>query len=571
MRNVFHCRQGYCPDKVSARSANLVLLVLRFVCLVGCLATPGFLTAQVDRKAPVQEEAEDYFLKWLDEDVVYIITDEERTVFQNLTTIDEKEQFIEQFWLRRDPTPGTAQNEFKEEHYRRLAYTNEQFSTGKPGWRTDRGRIYVIHGPPTEIEAHPTGGQLTRSMREGGGRTTTYPFEVWRYRHIEGLGDDIVLEFVDKTLTGEYRLALLPDEKDALLYLPGSGPTIAEELGLATKSERPYFSPQNRERYPGMLLSERDNPFLRYENFARIQGPKEIKYKDLKGMVDIDVGYNMLPLTVEAYYFRLNKGRVLVPVTFQLPNKDLTFQMSNGSHTARVAVYGVVTNMSRKVVAEFEDDLTLSYQAESFQAGLLQESVYQKILPLESRMRYKLDLVVKDLNSKQVGVVSRALIPPKYSDEDLQASPLIFSNSVQTLQRIPDQDEMFVIGDVKIRPNIKKEFTRDLPLSVYFQLYNAGIDQTVLKPSLAVTGQILQNGTPVGSQTGSDNASIRFFSDDRVVLIRQFDLSGLQTGIYQVRFDIHDRIRDRRIELSDSFKLVQEKGHSDSVKPQPTG
>ncbi len=530
--------------------------------VVICLFSPCLLVAQVDREALAREEAEDYFLRWLDEDVVYIIADEERTVFENLTTIDEKEQFIEQFWFRRDPNPVTAQNEFKEEHYRRLAYTSERFSTGKPGWKTDRGRVYIIHGPPYEIEAHPTGGQHTRSMREGGGRTSTYPFEVWRYRRIEGLGDDIVLEFVDKTLTGEYRLALLPDEKDALLYLPRAGPTLAEELGLASKSDRPFFNPENRENYPGMIQSVRDNPFLRYETFAKVQGPKEIKYKDLKGMVEIDVGYDTLPLTVEAHYFRLNKGQVLVPVTFQLQNKNLTFQMGHGAHVARVAVYGVVTSLSKRVITEFEDDLTLSYRGDAFEAGLLQESVYQKILSLESGMRYKLDLVVKDLNSEQVGVVSRGLVPPKYTDEGIQASPFIFSSHIQLLQEVPDQDEMFVVGDVKIRPNIKKEFTQDLPLGVYLQLYNVEIDQTSFTPSLAVTCQILRNGSPVSSVTGSSDESVQFFSYDRVVLIRQFNLTGLQPGNYEIRFNVHDRISDERIELNDSFKLVKSKGMS---------
>lgn len=506
----------------------------------------------------------DYFLRWLGEDVVYIITDEERGVFENLTTVDEKEQFIEQFWFRRDPDPRTSGNEFKEEHYRRLAYCNESFSSGKPGWKTDRGRVYIIHGPPDELEFYPTGTHHVRSMAQGGGSTTTYPFEVWRYRHIEGLGDDITLEFVDKTQTGEYRLALLPDEKDALLYTPGTGQTVAEVLGLATKADRPFFNPGNRENYPGMIHSIQNNPFLRYETFAKVQGPKEIKYQDLKGRVDVNVSYDMLPLDVEAYYFRLNKAQVLVPVTFQLQNKNLSFRMEHGAQVARVAVYGVVTSISKRIITEFEDDLTLSYRADTYNAGLLQESVYQKILFLEPRMRYKLDLVVKDLNSEMVGVVSRALVPPKYTDEVLQASPLIFSSQIWTLQEAPDQNEMFVLGDVRIRPNIKKEFTPNLPLGVYFQLYNVEIDQSNLTPSVSVTYEILRNGRPVNSATDLNGESTQFFSDDRVVLIRQIDLSGLETGHYQIRINVHDRIGDRRIELSDSFTLVESKVMSNS-------
>jgi GWxTD domain-containing protein len=525
--------------------------------MVICLLAPCQLLGQSDRDSLQQEESVDYFQRWLEEDVVYIITNEERSVFENLSTIEEKEQFIEQFWFRRDQDPRTAENEFKEEHYRRLAYSNEHFSSGKPGWKSDRGRIYIIHGPPAELEAHPTGGHHVRPMTQGGGTTTTYPFEVWRYRHIEGVGDDIILEFVDKTMTGEYRLALLPEEKDALLYIPGAGPTVAEELGLATKADRPFFNPGNRENYPGMIQSIQNNPFLRYETFAKVQGPKEIRYTDLKEIVEIDVTYDTLPLSVEAHYFRLGNGEVLVPVTFQIQNKNLSFELQHGVHVARVAVYGIVTTMSKRIVTEFEDDLTLSYRDEVFEVGLLQEAVYQKILALEPKMRYRLDLVVKDLNGDRVGVVSRGLIPPKFSDEVLQASPLVFSNYVRALQEAPDQNEMFVLGDVRIRPNIKKEFTDDVPMGVYFQLYNAEIDQTSLTPSLSVTYEILHNGNPITSVTDLNGESTQFFSNDRVVLIRRFDLSELEAGEYRIRLKVHDRIGDRRVELGDSFKLVE--------------
>ncbi len=156
-------------------------------------------------EAKLRKELETPYKKWLTEDVTYIITDEERAAFHRLNTDEEREQFIEQFWLRRDPTPDTQENEYKEEHYRRIAYANERFASGIPGWKTDRGRIYITFGPPDEIESHPSGGSYQRPYEEGGGETSTYPFEKWRYRYIEDIGNDINIEFVDKSMSGEYR------------------------------------------------------------------------------------------------------------------------------------------------------------------------------------------------------------------------------------------------------------------------------------------------------------------------------------------------------------------------------
>ncbi len=165
----------------------------------------------------LKKELDSQYRKWLDEDVVYIISPEERSAFLHLATNEEREQFIEQFWQRRNPDPDSADNTFKEEHYRRIAYANEHYSSGIPGWKTDRGRIYIMWGPADEVDSHPAGGSYDRPSQEGGGETSTYPFEDWRYRYLEGIGENVELEFVDPTMSGEYNLTMDPSEKDALL------------------------------------------------------------------------------------------------------------------------------------------------------------------------------------------------------------------------------------------------------------------------------------------------------------------------------------------------------------------
>jgi GWxTD domain-containing protein len=149
-------------------------------------------------KAPQAQSAPEFtFSKWLNQDVVYIIADEERAAFERLTTDSERDMFIQQFWLRRDPTPGTPENEFKEEHYRRIAYADAHFATasGRPGWQTDRGHVYIAYGPADELEAHP------------GGAPTPYAYQTWKYRHVEGIGDNLYVTFVDRNKTGDYQLA----------------------------------------------------------------------------------------------------------------------------------------------------------------------------------------------------------------------------------------------------------------------------------------------------------------------------------------------------------------------------
>ena len=164
------------------------------------------------------------YKKWLDEDVRWIITDEERSAFKQLSNDEERDQFIEAFWQRRDPTPDTIENEFKEEHYRRIAYANEHFAAGIPGWKTDRGRIYIKYGPPDEIESHPSGGTYERPIEEGGGSTSTFPFEDWRYRYLEDIGQEVIIEFVDTCMCGDYHMTMDRSEKDALLYTPNARP-----------------------------------------------------------------------------------------------------------------------------------------------------------------------------------------------------------------------------------------------------------------------------------------------------------------------------------------------------------
>ncbi len=529
---------------------------LRTVFALVTVLTLFWTVGQGQSKHKWREEQKDYYKKWLEEDVVYIITEEEEKVFKALNTDDEKEQFIEQFWYRRDPDLTTSANEYKEEHYRRIAYSNDRFTSGLPGWMMDRGRVYIVNGPPDGVESNPTGGLYSRPVHEGGGSTSTYPFEVWRYRYLEGIGTDVEVEFVDPTRSGEYRLAISSEEKDALLLVPGSGLTWSEELGLTSKHDRPFFSPGIAKTDPFRGGRAKDNPFDRYETYIRIQAPKPIKYRDLKEIVNVKVGYDNLSFKSRQDSFRLNDQQLLVPITLEFENKNLTFTQEQGLRVARLAVYGMVTSIANRVVREFEDDITTSYPAEEFGLRSTGHSLYQKIILLDKRMRYKVDLVVKDLNTGNLGTGRFAIIPPAYSQEKLSVSSLILSDSIRELGTIPAEDQMFVLGDVWVQPRPGRTFPVGQSLGAYFQIYNAGSDQTTLAPSLRVIYKIIDDSNGVLEVIDKTGDSIQFYSGQRVVLIQSLPTESLAPGSYKVEIEVYDEIEDQVAVITESFKLL---------------
>jgi len=502
-----------------------------------------------------QEEAEQYYRKWLNEDVLYIISPEEKDVFLELKTPEEKEQFIEQFWFRRDPDPLTAANEYKEEHYRRIAYANERFSVGMPGWMSDRGRIYIIHGKPAQIESHPTGGQYERKPWDGGGWTQTYPWEVWRYRHIEGIGDNIDIEFVDRSLSGQYKIATSPDDKDALLQMGPAGPTLAEILRQDTKGNRPSLNPLYRDKY---FSPRSEAPFERYFRYAKLQSATPIKFKDLQELIKVNVTYDNLPFGVRLDYLRLAAKEVVVPVTIELQDKELTFATKNGERSADVAVYGIVTTITNRVVQEFEDELSTSYPENGPASSPEGRSLYQKVLVLEEGTRYKLDLVLKDLNSGKVGVIRKAVAPPAYSAGDLKLSSLILSDSIYLLDEMAEEESMFVLGNVKIRPNPESSFSLSKPLGVYLQTYGFQIDQEKGNPDLEVRYRILKDGETAVELTDQEGSSIQYFSPERAVILQELPLDGLVPGEYRLAIDVRDRLSDHAVSSETAFALKSE-------------
>src|SRR3977135_2476789 len=426
------------------------------------------------------KELDTPYKQWLNEDVVYIISPEERRAFLQLDTNEEREQFIEQFWLRRSNNPDLPDNDFKEEHYRRIAYANEHYASGIPGWKADRGRMYIMWGPADEVETHPTGGTYDRPMEEGGGSTTTYPFETWRYRYMEGIGENVIWEFVDPSGSGEYHLTMDPSEKDALLHVPGAGLSLLESMGMASKTDR--FTRSDGTNLPTALggTSSNMNEFNRLEQYSKAFKPPAVKYKDLEALVTARIVRDQVHFTYRTDYLKVTNDTVLVPVTVQIPNNQLSFDSKEGVHSATLNIFGRVSTLTGRVVQTFEDPVSRDFPDSLFQRSLKLQSIYQKAVPLRPGL-YRLDIVIKDVKSGNVGVVNSRLAVPRYNDEKLEASSLILADQIEHVPAKQIGSGQFVLGSSKVRPRLEGDFTTADKLGIYMQVYNLKPDEKTHK------------------------------------------------------------------------------------------
>lgn len=496
--------------------------------------------------------------KWLDEDVKYIITDEEREAFLKLSNAEERDAFIEQFWLRRDPTPDTPENEYKEEHYRRIAYANEHFASGVPGWRTDRGRIYITFGPPDEIEAHPSGGTYDRPFEEGGGTTSTYPFEDWRYRYIEGIGNEVIIDFVDQCMCNEYKISINPNDKDALLYTPNSGLTMYEQMGLTNKTDR--VSGMNQYGNGNDYATNQSKQFDKLEQYAKLMKPPPIKFKDLENdLVTHKIILNPMPFDVRTDFVKVTSDTVLVPITVQIKNKDVTFTSKDGIQRGTVNIFGRVSTMTGKIVQNFEEPVQIDVPSELLAKKVEQSSVYWKALPLRSG-RYRVDIVVKDVNGDRTGIKSYGIMVPNFEDDKLNTSTMILADVMEKVPAKSIGAGFFVIGDEKVRPRVEPNdgkqpaaFKRDQRLNLWMQVYNLAVDGKTKKPSATVQYDLINTQTNKSVVTTTDTTEAMGNVGDQITLEKSMALNSVEPGLYRLTVKIDDKVSNQSLTRSTPF------------------
>jgi GWxTD domain-containing protein len=512
-------------------------------------------------QAAVVEKMGKVYKKWLDEDVRWIITDEELSAFKKLATNAERDQFIEAFWQRRDPTPDTEENEFKEEHYRRIAYADERFAAGIRGSRTDRGRIYIMYGKPDSIDAHPAGGPYQRPAEEGGGQTSTFPFEVWRYRYLEGIGQEIEIEFVDDCSCGAYQMTMDRSKKDALLHVPNAGLTDMEGMGMANKADR-FRGVENLGQ--GFFNKNNDTKqFDRLETFAKLNRAPEIKFKDLtEEVVTSKIRYNLLHFDVRVDFVKITSDTALVPITVQVPVKEITFINKDGVQRGTLNILGRLTKITGQIVQTFEDPVHVDIPAELLEKEINGNRLYWKALPMRPG-RYKLYIAIKDVNGDKVGVFSRSYVVPDYSDDKLATSSMILADQVEPVPSREVGTGTFVIGANKVRPRVPPSdgkpasFGRQQNINFWMQVYNLTIDEATKKPSATVQYQVVNTATNQPVVDFTETTQQMGNVGDQLTLQKTLPLRNLDPGNYQVVIKVSDLVSKQTISSTPEKFTVQ--------------
>ena len=487
----------------------------------------------------IKPEPAKAFKQWID-DVAPIIRPEELNAWNKLKTDEEREQFIGEFWRLRDPDPDTEENEYREAYYERVEYANEHFSSGIPGVKTDRGKIYLRFGKPDEIESHPAGGADEREASEGGGSTSTYPFERWWYRDLPGRSD-VPIEFVDPTGTGEYRIARNPFEKDALLHTPGTGLSTDYVLAAAGFGN-PFSSRAN------------DGQFEWMDRIKYLNEPPPVNF-DRRGRTSTGgaiIDTDLLNTSVQVSYFKQSDDRVIVAFTVQTDNRDLVFRDVGGIQSARLNISGRITSLAGRRIGFFEDAVTTTATTAELADARVRKSVYQKAVPLMPG-RYRVDLLVRDVESGAASLQRIGFEVPKFG-VNLTSSSLILATVLEQVSDIP-ASRQFVIGDKKVIPNLTAEYHRGAPIGVYMQIYNAGIDQTTLRPSVDVEYVLLKDGRQVGKQIEDWRGTST--NADRLTLARLIDSRALKPGDYAIEVRARDGVSGAALVQTAKFRIME--------------
>jgi 5-hydroxyisourate hydrolase-like protein (transthyretin family) len=399
-------------------------------------------------------------------------------------------------------------------------------------------------------------------MEEGGGETSTFPFEDWRYRYLEGIGQEVIIEFVDSCMCGDFHMTLDRSEKDALKYTPNAGLTQYEEMGMSSKADR--FSGGGLEQLGAgpMSANNASKEFDRLEQYAKLQAPPPVKYKDLEEIVNTKIITNLMPFDVRTDFVKVTGDTVLVPITIQMKYRDITFANKDGVQRGTVNIFGRITTLTGRVVQTFEDPAQIDVPAELLPKMAENSSVYWKAVPLRPG-RYKIDIAVKDVNGDRKGVWSRGIQVPEYSDDKLSTSSLIVADVMEPVPTKDVSTGSFVIGLNKVRPRVPPadgkpalfKRSRDQKVNFWVQVYNLTVDGKTHKPSATFEYAIVNVATNKSVVQKTESTDTMGNVGEQVTLQKSIAAANLQPGVYRIDIKVNDNVSKQTIDPSATFAV----------------
>jgi GWxTD domain-containing protein len=523
--------------------------------VVRILAAGMTLALALAAGAPGQDKTvlPERYHKWVDEEVGYIITKRERDVFMKLQTDRERDIFVEAFWKHRDPLPETPRNEFEEEHYRRLNYANATFgrATPIPGWKTDRGRIHILLGEPRNIEQYTNVNGV-------------YPVEIWFYLGDESLGlpTGFNIIFFKRNGVGEY-----------ILYSPSvDGPRslIADAMGGYRDTDRisgsfsedqaaykalqqlePNLARQTLSLIPnegaptglGSLASERLMATIFSAPQKKVQDDYAdaiLKYKD---SVEVEYTANYVSSEVQVQVIRDAAGVSLVHYTVE-PAR-ITAEEAGGKYEIRFRLTGRVSDAAGRTVYQFDKDLPFSLTSGELQDMRAKSLSIQDVFPLVPGA-YNLDILIKNVLSKEFSGAARALVVPG-PGEAVAMSPLLLAYGLEKKAPAPGERVPFKAGNAQLLCQTRKTFSANDPLVLFFQLY--GLSEE-LKGAGSLRYDFLREEEPFLTRTARLEPGP---AGDTVIDVQP--LKDFPPGYYQARVTLLDGQGKEAASAKENFEV----------------
>lgn len=401
-----------------------ILIVIFFLMNLIFSLNYGLSQESPESKKGKKESLSKWSKQWLEEVVPFIISSKEKEVFKSLPNEEERGKFIESFWRVRDPDPGTPENEFKIEYYRRIAFANKFLGTAAIlGWRTDRGRIYILLGPPGEIrqDFSPSGSSLL---------TSHAATETWSYMGLPGKNLPYNLEFVfvDKFGTGNYVL----------------------------KSNTEFGD-----------LSSMHYHFDYMEYIAEVMKTPYENLKELQGIVTTQVTYDLIPMSYNLFYLKGSTEKTFVPLVIEFPYSKLPNKEIEDKYYFSLTFIINISDKLGQVIHQRSKDINFNHtQAE---LNLLNDKSFQMqtFLSLEPE-DYKIHLLVSDNFSGKIGTLHQEISVPMFGRDDLALSDVILSHKTYKADSKKGNFE-------RIFSEVNKTFNPDQELNLYFEIYNLAL------------------------------------------------------------------------------------------------